>query len=381
MGILRDTIGSAIEAAAESSQKKNSTYNSRQMPPTRRNLSPYDASPSSSQAGQPRTKQNYKQKSKDQSFEIENFPARDGFNSQQQPGYCYNDEPPSYSLHANDAPSRSRPRSSQIPPQINIYQQPSYSYSSPETMSTNIRYPYDQPSFQNTDFRPLILPQIAFGAGEPFLRGYSSEISKYGISRDQFLRVVDEINVARTPNPEAQLFQKGANIAGWFVPGAASIGLIAGQIGVGVATAFGHASILSKALSNANMELFTSNGLEICIVMTQDLNMELGISSYELRDMPYNMSPVDRLNAYGPRVAFVNEILPDRPDMGRQDPLAMAGRALNKRSNKRKAQDAQEKLDKGERKDKGKRRLFKSYDDIEWLVVKLAPPMSAGQLY
>ncbi|RKL17311.1 hypothetical protein BFJ68_g4815 [Fusarium oxysporum] len=351
MGILRDTIGSAIEAAAESSQKKNSTYNSRQMPPTRRNLSPYDASPSSSQAGQPRTRQNYNQKSKDQSFEIETFPARDGFNSQQQPGYCYNDEPPSYSLHAYDAPSRSRPRSSQIPPRINIYQQPSYNYSSPETMSTNTRYPYDQPSFQNTDFRPLILPQIAFGAGEPFLRGYSSEISRYGISRDQFLRVVDEINVARTPNPEAQLFQKGANIAGWFVPGAASIGLIAGQVGVGVATAFGHASILSKALSNANMELFTSNGLEIW------------------------------LNVYGPRVAFVNEILPDRPDMGRQDPLAMAGRALNKRSNKRKAQDAQEKLDKGERKDKGTRRLFKSYDDIEWLVVKLALPMGAGQLY
>lgn len=114
--------------------------------------------------------------------------------------------------------------------------------------------------------------------------------------------------------------------------------------------------------------------------MAQDLNMELGISSYELRDMPYNMSPVDRLNAYGPRVAFVNEILPDRPDMGRQDPLAMAGRALNKRSNKRKAQDAQEKLDKGERKGKGKRRLFKSYDDIEWVSDYCGCDMSRGLL-
>ncbi|KAL9560984.1 hypothetical protein ACKAV7_014828 [Fusarium commune] len=248
-------------------------------------------------------------------------------------------------------------------------------------MSTNTRFHYDQPSFQNTDFRPLILPQIAFGAGEPFLRGYSSEISIYGISRDQFLRVVDEINVARTPNPEAQLFQKGANIAGWFVPGAASIGLIAGQVGVGVATAFGHASIVSKALSKANVELFTPNGLEICIIKTQDLNIELNMSSYEPQDMPYNTLPVDRLSAYGSRIAFVNEILPDRPDIGRQDPVAMAGRALHKRSNKRKAQDAQERLDKGERKDKGKRRLLKSYDDIEWLVVKPAPPMGAGQLY
>ncbi|KAF5567405.1 hypothetical protein FPHYL_3308 [Fusarium phyllophilum] len=381
MGILRDTIASAIEAAAESSQKKKSPYNSMQMPPTRQNLLPYDAAPSSSQAEQPGTREIYKQESKNQSFEIETFSARDRFNSQQQPGYCYNDEPPSYSLHAYDAPSSSRPRSRQIPSQSNNYQQPSYSYSSPEAMSLNTGSPYDQTSFQNSDFRPLILPQIAFGAGEPFLRGYSSEISRYGISRDQLLRVVDEINVARTPNPEVQLFQMGAGIAGWFVPGVASIGLLAGQAGVGVATAFGHASIVSKALLKANRELFAPNGLEICIIKTQDLDTELGIYSNGVRDVPYNTPPVERLSIYGTRIAIVNEILPDGSDMGRKDPLAKAGRVLNKRSNKRKAQDAQEKLDRGERKDKGKRRLFKSYDDIEWLVVKLAPPMSAGQVY
>ncbi|KAG5757786.1 hypothetical protein H9Q72_014071 [Fusarium xylarioides] len=351
------------------------------MPPTRQNLSPYDASPSSSRTGQLGTRESYNQESKNQSFEIETFSARDRFNRQQQPGYCYNDEPPSYSLHTYDAPSSSRPRSGQIPSQSNIYQQPSYSYSSPEAMSLNTRYPYDQTSFQNSDFRPLILPQIAFGAGEPFLQGYSSEISRYGISRNQLLRVVDEINVARTPNPEVQLFQMGAGIAGWFVPGVASIGLLAGQAGVGVATAFGHASIVSKALSKANMELFAPNGLEICIIKTQDLDTELGIYSNGVRDVPYNTPPAERLSIYGTRIAIVNEILPDGSDMGRKDPLAKAGRALNKRSNKRKAQDAQEKLDREERKDKGKRRLFKSYDDIEWLVVKLAPPMSAGQVY
>ncbi|KAF5691827.1 hypothetical protein FDENT_3194 [Fusarium denticulatum] len=362
-----------MEAAAESSQKRKFPYNSRQMPPARRNLSPYDACPSSTQAGQPRTRQNYNQRLKSQSFETETFPARDRFNSQHQPGYQYSDEPPSYSLHAYDAPSSSRPRSTRMPSRLNIYQQPSYNYSSPQTMASNTWFPFDQPSIQNSDLRPLTLPQIAFG-GEPFLRGYSSEMDRYGISRDQFLRVVDEINVARTPNPEAKLFQMGAGIAG-------CIGLLAGQAGVGVLTAFGHASIVSKALSKANMELFSPNGLEICIITTEDLHTELGISSHGIRDMPYNTSPVDRLSTYGPRIAFVNEILPDRSDMGRQDPLAMAGRALNERSNKRKAQDAQERLDKGEKKDKGKRRLFKSYDDIEWLVVKVAPPTSAGQVY
>lgn len=46
-------------------------------------------------------------------------------------------------------------------------------------------------------------------------------------------------------------------------PGSAGIGLMAGQIGVGIGTAFGHASMVAKTLSKANLELFIPNGLEI----------------------------------------------------------------------------------------------------------------------
>lgn len=69
----------------------------------------------------------------------------------------------------------------------------------------------------NTHFQPLGLPQIAFGDGQPFLRGYNSQLAQYGIFEKDFLRLVDAINVAIVPNPENQIFQKGASIAGWFV--------------------------------------------------------------------------------------------------------------------------------------------------------------------
>lgn len=46
-------------------------------------------------------------------------------------------------------------------------------------------------------------------------------------------------------------------------PGSAGIGLMAGQIGVGIGTAFGHASMVAKTLSRVNLELFIPNGLEI----------------------------------------------------------------------------------------------------------------------
>jgi hypothetical protein len=70
---------------------------------------------------------------------------------------------------------------------------------------------------RNGGFRPLALPQITYGDGQPFLRGYSSELVQYGISPDEFIQVLDAINIAIIPSPENQIFQKGANIAGWFL--------------------------------------------------------------------------------------------------------------------------------------------------------------------
>lgn len=38
---------------------------------------------------------------------------------------------------------------------------------------------------------------------------------------------------------------------------------MAGQIGVGIGAAFGHASMVAKTLSKANLDLFIPSGLEI----------------------------------------------------------------------------------------------------------------------
>jgi hypothetical protein len=74
---------------------------------------------------------------------------------------------------------------------------------------------FGQPGGPN--FRPLALPQIGYGDGEPFLRGYSSDLGRYGVSEGEFIGLVDAINVSIVPNPENQIFQKGANIAGFFL--------------------------------------------------------------------------------------------------------------------------------------------------------------------
>lgn len=72
-------------------------------------------------------------------------------------------------------------------------------------------------SMRSSGFRPLALPQVEYGDGKPFLRGYGDELRRYGIEERDFINILDTVNKAVIPNPENQIFQKAANIAGWFV--------------------------------------------------------------------------------------------------------------------------------------------------------------------
>ncbi|EED17477.1 hypothetical protein TSTA_113030 [Talaromyces stipitatus ATCC 10500] len=201
-------------------------------------------------------------------------------------------------------------------------------------------------------FRPFALPQITYGDGQPFLRGYSDELQLYNISFNQFMQALDAINVAIIPNPEAQIFQKGANIAGWvpvssvLLPGAASIGLTVGQIGVGIGTAMGHSSAIAKVMSKANLELFVPNGLEICIGKSKDVDTEVGISSNGGAGL--GAQPEDRAAFYGNHLAPLTNVLPPLQNSGgRSNPLAMLSQQFSDKDNDKKIRKTQEKLAKG----------------------------------
>ena len=64
---------------------------------------------------------------------------------------------------------------------------------------------------------PVALPQAGFGQGVPFIRAYSDQLEEAGISRRIFLDFLDALNVTVVPNPETQIVNKAAGIAGWFV--------------------------------------------------------------------------------------------------------------------------------------------------------------------
>ncbi|KAL7782026.1 hypothetical protein V8C37DRAFT_398037 [Trichoderma ceciliae] len=217
------------------------------------------------------------------------------------------------------------------------------------------------------NFRPVALPQIAYGDGQPFLRGYSQELSHRSIAIEEFIEVIDTINIAIIPSPENQIFQKGASIAGLFLPGAGGLGLALGQIGVGIGAAAGHTSQLSSALSRANMNLFLPNGLEICIGTATDVDTEVGISPGTARPDSINASAAERQAYYGELIAPLSQVLPPLQQSGRNDPIAMLGKGISSRDSQKKLDKAQRRLDRG--RSKGKEKLE---GGLKWIIVRQA---------
>ncbi|KAF2156337.1 hypothetical protein K461DRAFT_310817 [Myriangium duriaei CBS 260.36] len=244
-------------------------------------------------------------------------------------------------------------------------------HSSPDSQFS-IQTPRTSRTSPDSVCRLVALPQINSGDGQPFLRGYSYQLERVGISEGMFIEVVDAINIAVIPNPEVQIFQKAASIAGWFVPGSASLGLIAGQVGVGVGAAFGHKSMINRVLSKANLEIFLPRGLEICIGKSKDLDIELGIFTHSRQQAShYACSPEQRLDSYNGLVAPLSVVLPPLENVGRKDPIAMLGRGIGARESQRKSRKAEKSAARGRN-----RRGDNTGDDLKWVMVREATPMA-----
>lgn len=164
-----------------------------------------------------------------------------------------------------------------------------------------------------------------------------------------------------------------------YSPGAAGIGLVVGQIGLGIGSAVGHATLLSRALSDANLRLFVPRGLEIWYVpnatshvqitdiysigKTADVDNEVGIASAPGRqDLLFGVSPEERQERYGYLIAPLSRVLPPLQQSGRSDPIAMLGRGLSSRASQKTMQKAEKDAAKGKTKKSGSLE-----QDLKWV--------------
>lgn len=214
MGILRDAIGSAIQYSTESSQNQRLSPSRIRIAEFNRGSHYYNQACSSSDSEQQYGRYTPESDRQPRSHEKGKNTRELSPQPQQQHDQHQEDAPPAYSPYGHDERAIEQTRNSQL---TDFCQQSTRDYFAPHTFPMAAEPFYDQGVAQPQSFRPLVLPQIQVGDGAPFIRAYSSELNRHGITLHQFITVLDEINMARIPNPEAQLFQKGASIAGNFM--------------------------------------------------------------------------------------------------------------------------------------------------------------------
>lgn len=136
--------------------------------------------------------------------------------------------------------------------------------------------------------RPIAIPQIAIGskaqAPMPITRAYASTLQDYGISQQDFLRIIDTLNVYLAAAPPFQVMGAAGHVIG-FVPHEWALGVSAG---LGVLAGAGTAATVyfraKRFFAKCNREIFEPRGLHMSMLKDAELLDLLGLSESEVWD-------------------------------------------------------------------------------------------------
>ena len=125
--------------------------------------------------------------------------------------------------------------------------------------------------------RPIAVPQVAARMGMPFARAYSLALQDRGVSMEEFVEFIDNLNVVSTASPPLQVLDLAGGIVG-MVPH--HIPMIVGnaislsaKLGTGVMSKGRSAMFLKKA----NTDFFAPRGLKVQLATSKALKATLGM--------------------------------------------------------------------------------------------------------
>ncbi|KEQ74853.1 hypothetical protein M436DRAFT_22010, partial [Aureobasidium namibiae CBS 147.97] len=156
---------------------------------------------------------------------------------------------------------------------------------------------------------PIVIPQTAPGAGNPFTRAYSPALSNTDISLSTFLTFLDTLNVCFAQTPPLQVLDLAGGIVGMVphhIPALVGSSL---QATAKIANAVTSKTRVAGLLKTANEEIFAPQGLKVEILDTEKLKQRLGIDANkpllnDLEEKDMQVSVRDRrLQALSPHIA------------------------------------------------------------------------------
>lgn len=124
---------------------------------------------------------------------------------------------------------------------------------------------------------PVIVPPVANGIALPFARCYAPNLRGHGVSEEEFIEFIDNLNIVTTANAPLQLLGIAGGIAS-FAPSAIAMAVgTAVQVGAKVGTAITSRKRVKEYLDRANKQFFRPRRLVVHLIGTKDLMKVLGM--------------------------------------------------------------------------------------------------------
>lgn len=203
------------------------------------------------------------------------------------------DQPPSYDdIFAGSSAPREYSDSKNLPlrPAVQSYQSSgvsqdrSTSYGSSdsddEVLQQALEFTHHAPPQQISSRglrRPVAIPQVLSGIGQPFARGYSQDLHEPGITMQDFVEFIDNFNVVSAGSPPLQIIDMAGGVVGLIPIHHAQIisGAIqaVGKIGKAAVSKTRGTLFIQKA----NKDFFNPRGLKVELVTSEALKARSGM--------------------------------------------------------------------------------------------------------
>lgn len=126
--------------------------------------------------------------------------------------------------------------------------------------------------------RPIVVPQINSGTGMPFTRAYAPILAEHGVSMEEFVEFVDNLNVVSASSPPLQVLDLAGGIVG-FVP--LQTAQLVG-IGIQAIAKLGNVAVMktrgSKFMKKANSDFFNPRGLKVELATSDAVKARVGLN-------------------------------------------------------------------------------------------------------
>ncbi|KJZ79735.1 hypothetical protein HIM_01204 [Hirsutella minnesotensis 3608] len=130
--------------------------------------------------------------------------------------------------------------------------------------------------------KPVAVPQTSRGVGKPFARCYSESLAPFGVSKEQFVQFIDDLNTFTAGSPIFDYVDAAGNVVG-NIPDIMTFGVQTGvSVGISASAQIGQGVVSyireRRFTKEMNKDFFEPRNLKVDVLSGKKLRAKLGLA-------------------------------------------------------------------------------------------------------